>query len=1283
MSHLEGWSDVRVSYIGGLSVQLDFTSGKAAADFLSSASAVWKDWFSSLMRWSVDCHPNKRLALLDIHGIPLHAWNEESLHKIGKLWGEVVSSDLEGARGINKSVAQVYVLTERIDWIIDSAAVLIGETKFGIRVVERPWDGWEVGEIMSSEGNSIKNNLSDDASSWAGSTGDENEINLSPEDENKINVSPENIEVSQGSEPGKLSPATKGKEDGGSSDRMEECEKLMQSCSSRKEKGYENCRLEKVHGDLEKSTGVEDLHNERGTHSPILGLKESASLVSVGPGPRSDGPKNDFLEWAARSGTKVDSGTIYPDYNYLNESPTSGKESNEKMNVQKDLIDDQDMTLAQEESFYSEESECWLPQAKICNCARRRRSRACKHSFLEGSTVGEPFVMDIDNQISSDSENLIRRSTKRVLVSSLNTNQRYCSMLNFLSWNINGMGKESKRKWVKDVVRTHNINFLYLQETKSVITSEWQVMSVWGKSNMEFAALDSIGNSSGILTIWDELQAESDAAWVICGYFNEVRCAEERKGSALDRRGTKLFNDFIATTGLQDLRLGGRKFTWMNADCSKLSKLDRHLLGNPEFENLVKEKWNDNLSVNENSSKIDLLSLKLRHLKSHIKKWSVETRKKEEAKISSLKNQICTIDLLAEVNPIDESLVKERVELTAKVNELMSRKIRDIKQKAKNKWLIDGDENTQFFHGYLNNKLKKLRIHGVNINGGWVTNPELIKSEVWDFFDKKFAEHHPIRPIISSNHFKKISASQKEWLESPFSAQEVKNAVRNCGYNKAPGPDGFTLDFVWRFWDIVFVGADFVEAQTAYIKGRSILDGPLMVNELISWAKKAKKKLLILKVDFAKAFDSLNWNFLDSVLMKMGFGETWRAWMKGCICTAKVSVLINGSPTKEFLMGKGVRQGGPLAPFLFILAAEGLMAAMKEAQQANIFQGVRVNNVAEDVSLFQFADDAIFVGEWSLKNAKNLLRILKCFEVCSGLKINLSKSRLSGVSVSKEEVAYLARRLNCKEETIPFHYLGLMVGGNMNLAKNWQPLIDKFRTKLSDWKAKTLSIGGGVPYGNRGTWNSIVGVEKELREMGINVNSFLKPKEDGSGWVWELDSSNVYTVKSLRRLIDGVTLPLADTETEWIRWIPNKLNIHLWRVLSNRLPTRDNLLMRGVTLTSTDCPLCHAAPECLDHVMTSCSTAKVINAHMSKTGVKGTSAEVCKAIGAAFLSEMWKTRNNVVFKREVRRDMEIAREIQTVAYNWVRCRSKGGISWESWLCNPTNVVAHCNALASR
>lgn len=141
------------------------------------------------------------------------------------------------------------------------------------------------------------------------------------------------------------------------------------------------------------------------------------------------------------------------------------------------------------------------------------------------------------------------------------------------------------------------------------------------------------------------------------------------------------------------------------------------------------------------------------------------------------------------------------------------------------------------------------------------------------------------------------------------------------------------------------IGACIGNVQTAFVKGRNILDGPLIINELCSWAKKTKEKMLLFKVDLNKAFDSVNWGFLDHIQMQMGFGEKWRGWIQGCLRSSRASILVNSSPTNEFGFSRGIRQGDPLSPFLFIIAMEGLNIAMKEACGKGIFRGKKYRTV--------------------------------------------------------------------------------------------------------------------------------------------------------------------------------------------------------------------------------------------------------------------------------------------------------------------------------------------------
>ncbi|GKE71942.1 arginine repressor C-terminal-like domain-containing protein, partial [Tanacetum coccineum] len=128
------------------------------------------------------------------------------------------------------------------------------------------------------------------------------------------------------------------------------------------------------------------------------------------------------------------------------------------------------------------------------------------------------------------------------------------------------------------------------------------------------------------------------------------------------------------------------------------------------------------------------------------------------------------------------------------------------------------------------------------------------------------------------------------------------------------------------------------------------------------------------------------------------------------------------------MMERGLRQGDPLSLFLFLIVAEALQVSIIEACNKGIFKGMYLTNNRENISLLQIAGDALFFKEWSRENAKNLIHILHCFKEALGPKINLTKSRLFGISVANEDLTDVASSLGCTHNELPFIYLGLHVG---------------------------------------------------------------------------------------------------------------------------------------------------------------------------------------------------------------------------------------------------------------
>ncbi|GJZ74416.1 putative RNA-directed DNA polymerase, eukaryota, reverse transcriptase zinc-binding domain protein [Tanacetum coccineum] len=165
-------------------------------------------------------------------------------------------------------------------------------------------------------------------------------------------------------------------------------------------------------------------------------------------------------------------------------------------------------------------------------------------------------------------------------------------------------------------------------------------------------------------------------------------------------------------------------------------------------------------------------------------------------------------------------------------------------------------------------------------------------------------------------------------------------------------------------------------------------------------AKLEDHKPLLFKVDFEKAFDSVSWSYLQDIMRQMRFDIKCRKWIDACFSTTSITVLINGSPSKELKMEKVIRQGDPLSPLLFFLVVEALQVSITEACRS------------------------------------------------SGLKVNISKSRLIGVGVPTVDVEQVVGSLGCAFDQMLFLYLGLPVRRSMKACGGWNEVVDRLDSRL-------------------------------------------------------------------------------------------------------------------------------------------------------------------------------------------------------------------------------------------
>lgn len=188
------------------------------------------------------------------------------------------------------------------------------------------------------------------------------------------------------------------------------------------------------------------------------------------------------------------------------------------------------------------------------------------------------------------------------------------------------------------------------------------------------------------------------------------------------------------------------------------------------------------------------------------------------------------------------------------------------------------------------------------------------------------------------------------------------------------------------------------ETQSAFIKGRAISDNVLITHELLHYLKTSEAKVncsMAVKTDMSKAYDRLEWKFIRMVFEQLGFNETWVDWIMSCISTVSYSFLIDDTIHGRVTPSRGIRQGDPLSPYIFILCREVLSGLCRKAHISGHMVGLRLARAAPCINHLLFADDTMFFLKTDMKSCAALKDILGLYETVSGQMINPTKSSIS------------------------------------------------------------------------------------------------------------------------------------------------------------------------------------------------------------------------------------------------------------------------------------------------
>jgi len=254
------------------------------------------------------------------------------------------------------------------------------------------------------------------------------------------------------------------------------------------------------------------------------------------------------------------------------------------------------------------------------------------------------------------------------------------------------------------------------------------------------------------------------------------------------------------------------------------------------------------------------------------------------------------------------------------------------------------------------------------------------------------------------------------------------------------------------------------EEQAAFIPGRVITDNVIISHE-ITHALKVKKRCstsyTAIKTDITKAYDRLEWDFLQATMFKFGFDVRWIEWIMTCVRTATFSVNINGAPYGFIQPERGICQGDPLSPYLFILCAEVLSHMMKKAEQQGHIKGIKISNKSPPISHLLFADDSLFFCQANMKSCLAIKDILTQYERASGQKVNTNKSALHfGKRVQDTMKTSIRRTLQIHNDGGCNKYLGLPEQFGRKKIELFQYIVEKVREKTKGWRNRFLFHGG-------------------------------------------------------------------------------------------------------------------------------------------------------------------------------------------------------------------------------